>query len=662
MRTIKKSESEIDAIKIVNQIRALGIDMIDEAKSGHPGIVLGAAPIMYTLYAHHLRFDIEHPDWFMRDRFIMSAGHGSALLYSTLHMAGYHIDVEDLKQFRKLDSMTPGHPEYGKTPGVDMTTGPLGQGFATAVGMAMAEAHLRSTFNIRRKEIIDFNTYVLCGDGDLMEGVSYEAASLAGTLKLNKLIVLYDSNRISLDGDTSLAFTENVIERFNALGWNTIQVLDGEDIDAIDKAIRAAKVSDRPTLIEVKTTIGKFSNLENTNQVHGKPLTREDISSIKAKMGLRDIPFAVSSDTIEDLQMLISNRNKTLYKDYLKQFDLLDDDLKEKLKSFIDGNREFEIKNFTYQYIDGEREALRDSSYKTLNAFAQNSDFLFGGSADLFSTCKNYLDQAGDFSSSNYAGKNIYFGVREHAMGCILNGLALVGYRAYGSTFFSFSDYLKPAIRMSALMNLGVIYIFTHDSISVGEDGPTHQAVEQLASLRATPNLEVFRPADANEVIGSYKVILEKVTGPAAIVLSRNKVPILNSTNINEVAKGAYVVRREVLNLNGIIIATGEEVHLALEVADRLYSKGFDLRVVSMPNLGRFLAMEEEYREEILPVGIRKVAIERGSSYSWNKLIFNDKYILSQDKFGSSGSKKELDQKYGFDIDSLEEKIENLLK
>ena len=662
MRTIKKSESEIDAIKIVNQIRALGIDMIDEAKSGHPGIVLGAAPIMYTLYAHHLRFDIEHPDWFMRDRFIMSAGHGSALLYSTLHMAGYHIDVEDLKQFRKLDSMTPGHPEYGKTPGVDMTTGPLGQGFATAVGMAMAEAHLRSTFNIRRKEIIDFNTYVLCGDGDLMEGVSYEAASLAGTLKLNKLIVLYDSNRISLDGDTSLAFTENVIERFNALGWNTIQVLDGEDIDAIDKAIRAAKVSDRPTLIEVKTTIGKFSSLENTNQVHGKPLTREDISNIKAKMGLRDIPFAVSSDTIEDLQMLISNRNKTLYKDYLKQFDLLDDDLKEKLKSFIDGNREFEIKNFTYQYIDGEREALRDSSYKTLNAFAQNSDFLFGGSADLFSTCKNYLDQAGDFSSSNYAGKNIYFGVREHAMGCILNGLALVGYRAYGSTFFSFSDYLKPAIRMSALMNLGVIYIFTHDSMSVGEDGPTHQAVEQLASLRATPNLEVFRPADANEVIGSYKVILEKVTGPAAIVLSRNKVPILNSTNINEVAKGAYVVRREVLNLNGIIIATGEEVHLALEVVDRLYSKGFDLRVVSMPNLGRFLAMEEEYREEILPVGIRKVVIERASSHSWNKLIFNDKYILSQDKFGSSGSKEELDQKYGFDIDSLEEKIENLLK
>lgn len=662
MRTIKKSESEIDAIKIVNQIRALGIDMIDEAKSGHPGIVLGAAPIMYTLYAHHLRFDIEHPDWFMRDRFIMSAGHGSALLYSTLHMAGYHIDVEDLKQFRKLDSMTPGHPEYGKTPGVDMTTGPLGQGFATAVGMAMAEAHLRSTFNVRRKEIIDFNTYVLCGDGDLMEGVSYEAASLAGTLKLSKLIVLYDSNRISLDGDTSLAFTENVVERFNALGWNTIQVPDGEDIDAIDKAIRAAKVSDRPTLIEVKTTIGKFSNLENTNQVHGKPLTREDISNIKAKMGLRDIPFAVSSDTIEDLQMLISNRNKTLYKDYLKQFDLLDDDIKEKLRSFIAGNREFEIKNFTYQYIDGEREALRDSSYKTLNAFAQNSDFLFGGSADLFSTCKNYLDKAGDFSSSNYAGRNIYFGVREHAMGCILNGLALVGYRAYGSTFLSFSDYLKPAIRMSALMNLGVIYIFTHDSISVGEDGPTHQAVEQLASLRATPNLEVFRPADANEVIGSYKVILEKVTGPAAIVLSRNKVPILNSTNINEVAKGAYVVRREVLNLNGIIIATGEEVHLAIEVAERLYSKGFDLRVVSMPNLGRFLAMEEEYREEILPVGVRKIVIERASSHSWNKLIFNDKYILSQDKFGSSGSKEELDQKYGFDIDSLEEKIENLLK
>lgn len=662
MKTLKKADSEIDAIKIVNQIRALGIDMIDEAGSGHPGIVLGAAPIIYTLYAHHLRFDIEYPNWFNRDRFIMSAGHGSALLYSTLYMAGYPIDIDDLKQFRKLDSITPGHPEYGKTPGVDMTTGPLGQGFATAVGIAMAEAHLEATFNIKRKGIVDFNTYVLCGDGDLMEGISYEAASLAGTLKLNKLIVLYDSNHISLDGSTSLAFTENVQDRFKALGWNTISVSDGEDIDAIDRAIREAKTSDRPTLIEIKTTIGKMSALENSKEVHGKPLTKEDISSIKSKMGLRDIPFAVSSDTIEDFQQLIGNRNKNLYKSYQKMVNSLEPDVKEKLTCFIDRKQEFEVKNFTYQYIDGEREALRDSSHKTLNAFAQNNELLFGGSADLFSTCNNYLKDLGDFSSDNYAGRNIYFGVREHAMGAILNGLALVGYRPYGSTFLSFSDYLKPSIRMAALMNLGVIYIFTHDSISVGEDGPTHQPVEQLVGLRATPNLEVFRPADANEVIGSYKTILEKVSGPSAIILSRNKVPILGSTNINEVAKGGYIVHKEMLNLNGIIIATGEEVHLALEVADRLYSKGFDIRVVSMPNIKRFLEMPEEYKEEILPVGIRKIVIEKASSYSWNKLIFSDKYILSQDDFGSSGSKEELDKKYGFDIDTIEEKIENLLK
>ncbi len=662
MITIKKEENEIDEKKIVNQIRALGIDMIDEAQSGHPGIVLGAAPIIYTVYAHHLRFDIEHPDWFNRDRFIMSAGHGSALLYSTLHMAGFNIEIEDLKKFRKLGSITPGHPEYLKTPGVDMTTGPLGQGIATAVGIAMGEAHLRSTFHKRRRELIDFYTYVLCGDGDLMEGISYEAASLAGTLKLNKLIVLYDSNQISLDGKTSLSFTENVGERFKAFGWNTIIVNDGEDISLIDKAIREAKTSDRPTLIEIKTTIGKFSKSENSNLVHGKPLERKDITGIKKKMGLRDIPFAVSSDTIEDFQRLIQNRNKNLYKNFEKTVSALKEDEKEALDFFLHHKGKIEISNFTYKYLDGKKEGLRESSHKTLNAIAKNTNCLFGGSADLFGACNNYLEKGGDFSASNYSGDNIYFGVREHAMGAILNGLALVGYRSYGSTFLSFSDYLKPAIRLAALMNLGVIYIFSHDSISVGEDGATHQPVEQLIGLRATPNLEVFRPADANEIIGSYKVILEEVEGPAAIILSRNKVNILENTKISEVPKGGYIVRGETLNLDGIIIATGEEVHLALEVADRLYSKGFDIRVVSMPNIERFLKMDDNYKEEILPVGIRKIVIEKASSYSWNKLVFNDKYILSVDEFGDSGSVDELDHKYGFDMETVEEKIENLLK
>lgn len=662
MKTIKKDECEIDEGKIVNQIRALGIDMIEEAQSGHPGIVLGAAPIIYTLYAHHLRFDIEHPSWFNRDRFIMSAGHGSALLYSTLHMAGFPIEIEDLTKFRKLGSITPGHPEYKKTPGVDMTTGPLGQGLATAVGMAMAEAHLRSRLNRRRKEVIDFNTYVLCGDGDLMEGVSYEAASLAGTLKLNKLIVLYDSNQISLDGKTSLAFTENVRARFEALGWNTSLVSNGEDISAISKAIDDAKLSDKPTLIEVRTTIGKFSKLENTNSVHGKPLDSKDISNIKKKMGLRDIPFAVSSDTIEDFQILIQLRNKNLYKQFTKQIENLSEEERKELSFFIEDQKRIAISDFTYPYIEEEKESLRESSHKTLNVIAQNTPYLFGGSADLFGACNNYLEGGKDFKAPDYAGKNIYFGVREHAMGAILNGLALVGYRPYGSTFLSFSDYLKPSLRLAALMNLGVIYIFTHDSISVGEDGATHQPVEQLVGLRSTPNLEVFRPADANEVIGSYKTILEEVEGPSAIILSRNKVKILDSTKVSEIPKGGYIVRRETLNLSGIIIATGEEVHLALEVAERLYSKGFDIRVVSMPNMERFLHQSAEYKEEILPVGIRKVVIEKSSSTSWNKLVFNDKYILSVDEFGDSGSSEELDKKYGFDIDTVEETIENLLK
>ncbi len=661
MLTIKREESDIDEGKIVNQIRALGIDMINEAQSGHPGIVLGAAPILYTLYAHHLHFDALHPEWFNRDRFIMSAGHGSALLYSTLYMAGFNIEIDDLKKFRKLGSITPGHPEVGVTPGVDMTTGPLGQGVATAVGIAMAEAHLASKFRKIGQEVVDFHTYVLCGDGDLMEGVSYEAASLAGTLKLNKLIILYDSNRISLDGKTSLTFTENVGERFSSLGFKVITVLDGENILEIDKALREAKTSDRPVFIEVKTTIGKFSTLENTNAVHGKPLSSEDISSIKKKMGLRDIPFAVSSDTIEDFQHFIQERNRNLYQDFVRSVDELEEEDRKVLDFFLQKKRKIEITDFTYPYIEG-AEALRESSHRTLNTIAKNTDYLFGGSADLFGACNNYLENEGDFSATHYDGRNIYFGVREHAMGAILNGLALVGYRPYGSTFLSFSDYLKPSIRLAALMNLGIIYIFTHDSISVGEDGATHQPVEQLAGLRATPNLEVFRPADANEVIGSYKTILEEVEGPAAIILSRNKVNILESTKTSEVIRGGYIVRDETLNLHGIIIATGEEVHLALEVARRLYSKGFDIRVVSMPNIKRFINMNDDYKEKILPVGIRKVVIERGSSYSWNKIVFNDKYIISVDTFGESGSKAELDQRFGFDISTLEEKIENLLK
>lgn len=657
----KKEENDINEEKIVDQIRSLGIDMIAEAKSGHPGIVLGAAPIIYSLYAHHLRIDPGHPDFFNRDRFIISAGHGSALLYATLYMAGYPLSLDDLKSFRKIDSKTPGHPEYGVTPGVDMTTGPLGQGFATAVGIAMAEANLRTRFNKGKKEIIDFYTYVLCGDGDLMEGISYEASSLAGNLKLNKLIVLYDSNNVCLDGSTSQCFTENVAMRFISQGWNVITVPDGDNIASIDAAIADAKMSsDKPTLIEIKTVIGKYSKLEGSHLVHGKPLEKEDISAIKEKMQIRDIPFTISQKTVDDFQSFIHERCKNLYEKFEKMIDGLEE--KYELLDFVHGKKSYDIKDIIYEPPEEKWESTRVTSGKILSSLVPNFPTIIGGSADLFSATMTYVNDVGNFMSNTYDGKNIFFGVREHAMGAILNGFALCGFHPYGSTFLSFSDYMRPSIRLSAMMDLPVTYIFTHDSISVGEDGTTHQPVEQLTSLRVIPNLEVFRPADANEVIGVYRTIFEKNSGPSVIALSRNKTPILETTKINEVSKGGYIVFDPERKLSGILIATGEEVHLAIEVAKRLKIKGMDVRVVSMPCIKRFLEQEQEYIDSVLPVEVRKVVLEAASSMSWNSLVFNKKYLITLDTFGASGSREEIYKKYGFDLEQLEEKIENLLK
>ena len=650
---------EINQEKIIDQIRCLGIDMINEAKSGHPGIVLGAAPILYALYAHHLKFDPEYPNYFNRDRFVMSAGHGSALLYAMLYFAGFKISLDDLKQFRKIDSITPGHPEYGVTPGVDCTTGPLGQGIATAVGMAMAEEALRAKY----PNVIDYYTYVLCGDGDLMEGISYESASLAGTLKLNKLIVLYDSNNICLDGETKLTINEDISMRFLSQGWNVITVEDGNSYELISKAIEEAKnSSEKPTLIEVKTTIGKYSKLENTNKVHGTPLTEEDITSIKEKVGIRDVPFAISQNTLEEFQYIINQRCDHLNHKFLEKVNQLEKEEKEQLEFFMNTKKNIEVKELFYDAPESKIESTRDTSSKILNEIVPNSPFMIGGSADLFAANKTYIKDGGNFSKDNYLGKNIYFGVREHAMGAITNGLALCGFRPYASTFLAFSDYLKPALRLAAMMNLPNIYIFSHDSISVGEDGPTHQPIEQLLMLRSIPNIDIFRPADANEVIGSYKAILEKEKGPAVIALARNAVPILTSTKVNEVEKGGYIIEEPMKKPDGIVISSGEEIHQVLEVAKRLKVKGIDIRVVSMPNLGRFLNQSEEYKEEILPVEVRKIVVEASSSLSWNKLIYNSKYLITIDTFGSSGKKEEVYTKYGFDVDSLEEKIENLLK
>ncbi len=654
----RNNDEPINDQKIINQLRGLGIDMIHEAGSGHPGITLDAAPILYTLYAKHLRFDPSHPDFFNRDRFVMSAGHGSALLYACLSMAGFDLSMDDLKAYRNLNSKTPGHPEFGKTPGVDMTTGPLGQGIATSVGIAIAEAQLEAKY----KDLINFNTYVLCSDGDLEEGVSYEACSLAGTLKLNRLIVLYDSNDTSLDSKTNTSFNENIELRFTSMGWNYLKVNDGEDYEAIDRAITEAKKKDLPTLIEIKTTIGKFSKYEGTNKIHGGDLEDDDITSIKEKLKLRDIPFNITNDVLEDFRYMIQERNCDLVSNFLDKFDKLDEDSKNILNPLIKNEYEIDLKKLSYEKPEENYESLRDTSSKVLNSIVSNNEFIIGGSADLFSSTKTYINDLGDFSSKNYLGKNIFFGVREHAMAAIINGISLVGFRSYASTFLAFSDYMRPAMRLASILNLPVTYIFTHDSISIGSDGATHQPVEQLTSLRAMPNLEVFRPCDANEVIGTYKTIMKKKTGPSVISLSKTKLPILETTSSSGVEKGAYIVKNEQRKLDGIIISSGEEVHQAIEVSKRLNTKGIDVRVVSMPSIKRFLDQEDAYKEEILPVGIKKIVIEAGSSLSWNRLIFNKKYLITLDTFGDSGSRDELYEKYGFDIESLEEKIENLLK
>lgn len=658
MRVTKNNDNPINEQKIIDTIRMLGIDMIDNAKSGHPGIVLDAAPIIYTIYAHHLKFDPSNPNFYNRDRFILSAGHASSLLYATLFMAGFDIELDDLKSFRQLDSLTPGHPEYNKTPGVDMSTGPLGEGFASAVGMAMGQKHTNALLH-SKEDVVDYKTYVLCSDGDLMEGVSYEAASLAGTLKLNNLIVLYDSNKMSLDGKTKLTFTENVRLIYEGLGWNTLEVLNGEDSAMISAAIDQAKLSDKPTLIEVSTNIGQYSKLEGSNLCHGTPLEKEYISSIKQKLNLRDVSFTVSLEAMEDFQYLINERNANLVSDFEQKLTKLSEEDLNFINSLMANKKDIVINDLD---ISNEEAELRLTAGKVLNAYSKASNLLFGGSADLFSSCKNYIEDGKDFEESNYAGKNIYFGVREHAMSSILNGLSLVGYRAYGSTFLAFSDYMRPAMRLACMMHLPVTYIFTHDSISVGEDGPTHQPIEQLNTLRNTINLDVYRPCDANEVAGVYKIIMSSNDNPKAIVLTKSPVKCLENTSINNVKYGGYIVKKEQRQLDGILISSGEELHQAIEISDRLFTKGFDLRVVSMPSLNTFLKQTDEYIDEILPVEKKKIVIEKAPSVVWNKLIFNDKYIISQEEYGASGRKDDVLKKYGFDTDSLEKRVENLIK
>lgn len=646
--------------RIISAIKALSIAEISKAKSGHPGIALGAAPILYTLYNKHMNIDVTDDKWINRDRFVMSAGHGSALLYAVLYMAGFDLSIKDLKNFRQIDSKTPGHPEVGVTPGVDCSTGPLGQGIATAVGMAAAEKYLKEKFN----NLLDYKTYVLCGEGDLMEGISYEACSLAGTLKLGNLIVLYDSNNVTLDGDANKSFNEDVLKRFDAMGWHTDKVSDGNNPILIDMAISKAKrITDKPSFIEIKTIIGKDSLLQGTNKVHGSPLTKEDIRQIKDKLKIDTDLFSNISTLRKEManfiRIRVTHDKKKWETKYNAYINSCDEDTKRFLESLSEDKRYDITRLFKDRIFDDDE--LRNINGKVMNVIANNYPAFLGGSADLSSSTKTYLEKFSDFSSDNYGGKNFWFGVREHAMGAFINGLALSGLRPFASTFLAFSDYQKPAIRMASLMNLPSMFVFTHDSVMIGEDGPTHQPIEQLPMLRSIPNHYVYRPCDANEIIGSWQTILNN-DKPSSIILSRSKCKNLDVTDPLSVKKGAYIIRKEKKKLFGIIIATGSEVSLALDIAEKLSLKGMELRVVSMPCMELFEQQSNNYKEEVLPIGYKTFVIERSSKFGWHKYVYNDKYIMGLDEFGYSGKSEDVLSKLKLDDESIAKRIEKLLK
>ena len=659
---LKPKENDTNnEMKIVDNLRGLSIDMIHEAGSGHPGISLDSAPILYTLYAKHLKINPSDPNWINRDHFILSAGHASSLLYATLYMSGFDLSLDDLKKFRTLHSKTPGHPEYMVTPGVDMSTGPLGEGISSAVGMAMGECFLREYYRKQNLNIVDYYTYVLCSDGDLLEGVSYEAMALAGTLKLNKLIVLYDSNKICLDGKVEDVNSVDMPKYFSSLNWNVL-IADGEDINSIDNAITRAKQGLLPTIIIVNTTIGKHSKYEGTNYIHGAKLSKEDITEIKNELGLRDIPFTVSNDSKEEMENMILSRNKEIYDKWQKDYELLDISIKNALEKIKNHDLSLDNINFDYIYSEKESESLRSISSKILNLLADSNPMLLGGSADLSTTIQTKIDNGSIFSKDNYLGRNICYGVREHAMASIMNGLSLTGIRNFSSTFLAFSDYCKPAIRLACQMNLANVYLFSHDSITVGQDGPTHQPVEQLVSLRSMPNLEVLRPADVNEMIGIYKYVFSKKDGPSAIILSRNSTKTKENTSINEVKKGAYIVSKEEKELDAIIVSSGEELDLALDVSKELSEKGYGIRVVSMPSISLFQKQKSSYQEEIIPTNTKVFVIEASSSYSWYFLVNSKDYLFTVDEYGKSGTKEDLMKDYGFTSDKISSRIQNLLK
>lgn len=661
--SINKEQSDYSLdMKVIANIKALGIDMIDTAGSGHPGIVLGAAPILYRIYNRHLNFDSKNPDFINRDRFILSAGHGSALLYATLFMSGFDLTIDDLKEFRKYGSKTPGHPEVGVTPGVDASTGPLGQGFATSVGMAIGEAYLNERFKTGKQSLVDHYTYVFASDGDLMEGICTEAASLAGSLNLGKLIVLYDSNNFSLDGELNGVFNEDILSKFKTMGWDTHYLSDPYDLEKFDSLIEKAKSeTSQPSIIKIDTIIGKDSKYQNTNLIHGKPLEKDDIKKIKKKIGIRDVSYTVLEDASTYMKETIEKRTE----DYVGNWEKDAEKIMPKLdKNTIDFYERLVSKDFDIELNKDIFSSLQEKDYsgRDISSFIINKlkdKNIMCITTDTGSSTKAFFKDEENFNKKTPLSKNIACGVREGAASAIANGLSLMGIRNITSTFLSFSNYMIPSIRMAALMSLNNIYLFTHDSVLVGEDGPTHQPIEQIDMLRSIPNISVFRPGDANEMIGAYKYALD-ANHPTVIIASKESLPIIKNTDINKSMDGGYVLKdQEEPDL--CLIASGSELSLALKINKNLEKHMIKSKIISMPSINNFDALSKEEQEKILPKDITKVVLELSECISYYKYTNTDDLIFNVTNFLKSGSKEDIIKELEYSSEDITAKIARLI-
>lgn len=648
-------------------IRALGIDAINKANSGHPGMVLGSAPAMYTLFTKEMNIFHKQADWINRDRFVLASGHASALLYSVLHLSGFNISIDDLKNFRQWGSVTPGHPECDITDGVDASSGPLGQGIPMAAGMALAEKFLATKFNREGFDIVDHYTFALCGDGDMQEGVTYEAASLAGHLSLGKLIVLYDANNVTLDGPLSMSFSEDVKKRFEAVGWQVIKVNDGNDVNAIQKAIRKGKRElYKPTLIIINTVIGYGSANEGTSKVHGSPLGYEDGKNAKISYGFDHEEFYVPEEVYEDFANTCIKRGRNRFNKWnrlMKEYKKAYPELAQEFDDAINDRYSLDIEELIKKYPAGHNDATRNTSLETIQEIAKQNPTFLSGTADLASSTKTTIASEKNFSVENYDGRNIAFGIREFAMVAMMNGMTLhKGVRVSAGGFLVFADYFKAALRMACLMHLPIILPLSHDSIAVGEDGPTHQPIEQLTMLRSLPNIQVIRPADAKEMVAAWKIAIESKKTPTALILTRQNVVTLEDSSYEGVCKGAYIVGKEQNRIDAIIIASGSEVSLAMQAKDELLKEKIDVRVVSMPSMELFDKQDSEYKESVLPSNVRaRLSIEMGCDFGWYKYIGLDGKTMSVNTFGASAPADVVIERYGFTVENVIKNIKEII-